>query len=231
MRFIVRLALPTPLVLTMLGVFSIIALLLATAAVATPPSLSKHSLLNSFMQPSLSSPTTRTAAPLCGIDSYDFSTLMSSDWYGLSDDYDEIYYLNLCHTVQNLWCTLNPNTANVQLCQVSPDDTEFTYNLMSNDTSATQWSYINGQDVLDGIQFKSQTGDASAGCPNNSNRITIGQLVCGNSTGVVAEVVESPPCTYTLTLPNSIVCQAGQAVDQYAVQVERVRQARQSLAA
>ena len=206
----------------MLYFLFISALLLATAAVAVPSSHSKLSFLHSFMTPALPAPS--AAAPACGIDQYDFSTLMTSDWSGLSYDYSEIYYVNLCHSVQNLWCTLNPGTANVQVCQVSPDDTDYTYSLMSNDTAATQWSYINGVNGSEGVQFRSETGDAGGGCPNNGHRITVGQLVCGNSTGVVANVVENPACTYTLTLPTTMVCEAGQAVDKYASEVARVQE-------
>lgn len=211
--------------LAMLYLFFISALLLATSATAMPlPTHPKLSLLNSFMQPTRHT-TPTTAALTCGLDQYDFSSLMTADWSGLSDDYSEIYYVNLCHTVQNLWCTLNPGTASVQVCQVSPDDTQYTYNLMSNDTAATHWSYINGKDGGDGVQFESQTGDASQGCPNQGQRITIGRLVCGNSTGTVVDVVENPACTYTMTLPNTVVCQKGQTVDTYTAEVERVKRA------
>lgn len=195
----------------MLSFLIVSALLLASTAVAVPPFSTLRQL------------STPAAPAACGIDSYDFSSLMTKDWAGLSDDYSELYYMNLCHTVQNLWCTLNPDTAAVQVCQVSPDDTEYTYNLMSNDTTATTWSYINQHDAKQGVQFQAQTGDASGGCPNQGRRITIGQLVCGNSTGIITSVVEEPACTYTFTLPTTVVCQAGQAVDGYAKEVARVR--------
>ena len=214
----------------MLSLYFICALLLSATAVAVSPFESKLVPLRYNPSPSPAStnplpPTTPTAAPAkCGLDSYDFSQLMTSDWAGLASDYAEIYYINLCHTVQSLWCTLNPGTAAVQVCQVSPSDTQYTYNLMSNDTASTKWSYINGQDATDGVQFTAQTGEPSGGCPQSGRRITVGKLVCGNSTGIISEVVEGPACTYTMTLPNQLVCQAGQPTDRYAADVERVQQ-------
>ena len=228
----------------MLYLFFITALLLSATAVQArapvptkfslfgPKAISRESSSSTFPTLDFAIPTPTPApiaAPSCGIDNYDFTNLMSSDWSGLADDYSEIYYMNLCHTVTNLWCTLNPNTAAVQACQVSPDDTQYTYNLMSNDTSATSWSYINGKNATAGIQFKSQTGDGGGGCPHGGKRITIGNLVCGNSTGVVTNVVEQPACTYTFTIPNKLVCQPGQRVDEYAAEVERVQRVMESM--
>ena len=209
----------------MLYVLFFSALLLATSAAAHGPI---HSRLNQYMTPSIPSPATTTTTaptPKCGIDQYDFSSLMDDDWAGLADDYSMLYYINLCHTVQNLWCTLNPSTSSVQVCQVSPNDPQYTYNLMSNDTAATNWSYINGKDATDGVQFQSQTGEGGGGCPNGGNRITVGKLVCGNSSSVVTGIMEGPACTYTMTLPNTLVCSKGQAMDTYATEVAQVRQA------
>ena len=208
----------------MLSLFLVSALLLASTAVAESPIASKLAHLRHPVRSTRPLVAAAPSAPTCGIDSYDFSSLMTADWMGLSDDYDEIYYVAVCHTVQNLWCTLNPNTASVQVCQVSPDDTDYTYALMGNDTSSTEWSYINNKTAADGIQFRSATGDASPGCPNSSRRVTVGQLVCGNSTGVVSAIVEGPACTYTLTLPTTQLCGAGQAVDKYDADVARVRE-------
>jgi hypothetical protein len=162
----------------------------------------------------------------CGIGSYDFTQLTPTDWVGLGADYSEIYYLNLCQAgVQNLWCQLNPNTAASQVCQVDSGDTESTFSLMSTDTAATNWSYINGRDASDGVQFAAQTGEGSGGCPGGKNRAVIGQLVCGNSSGIISSIVEQPPCTYTLTLPTPTVCQKGSVVPkEQHEQVETVRQ-------
>ena len=217
----------------MLSLLFISALLLCAASVQARP----HPLLANLPIPRASqipvtlspSSITTAAAPNCGIGSYDFSSLMTSDWAGLADDYSEIYYVNLCHSVTNLWCTLNANTASVQACQVSPQNTQYTYNLMGNDTSATTWSYINGKDGSNGVQFKSQTGDGGGGCPHGGKRVTVGRLVCGNSTGVISSVAEGPACTYTMTIPNTMVCQAGQAVDEYNQEVEKVQRVMESM--
>lgn len=166
---------------------------------------------SAFTFPTFTPDLTPSALATCGIGSYDFSSLTStSDWVGLSPDYSEIYYLSLCHTVQNLWCTLNDNSAHSQVCQVSSGDTSSTYSLMSDDQSATEWSYINGKDASEGIQFKSETGEPSGGCPQGGKRRTVGNLVCGNTTGVISDIEEGPQCTYTLTIPTATVCQKGQ---------------------
>jgi hypothetical protein len=129
------------------------------------------------------------------LDSYDFSSMTSGkDWVGLQDDYSQIYYLSLCRNVTNLWCTLNPQTAAVQVCQVSSGDTSSTYSLMSDDTKAIEWAYINGKDAKAGIRFSSATGDGG-GCPDNKNRRIIGNLVCGNTTGTISNIQEGPSCT------------------------------------
>jgi len=152
--------------------------------------------------------TTRSASAnaTCGIGSFDFSSLTAGkDWVGLSYDYSEIYYLGLCRNVTNLWCTLNQNTASVQLCQVSSGDTSATYNLMGSDVSTTEWSFINGKDAGDGVRFQAANGDGG-GCPRNRPRVTIGNLVCGNTTGVISSIVEGPTCTYTFTIPTPTLC-------------------------
>jgi len=159
---------------------------------------------------------TRHSNPVavCGIGKYDFSTLTAKgDWVGLSDDYTEIYYLNLCSTVKSMFCTLNSNTAKVQVCQVSSGDTSGTYSVMSEDSSATKWSYINGRDGTDGIQFSAQTGEPG-GC--RSNGASIGKIICGNTTGIISEIVENPQCTYTLTIPTPMVCSGTETPDQIA---------------
>jgi len=147
-----------------------------------------------------------TAAP-CGFGSYDFSSLMSkADWVGLDDDYNEIYYLALCSTVKNLWCTLNSNTKAVQGCQVSAGDPAGTFNVMGGDSDATKWGYKNGRDATAGISFYSATGEGSGGCPGSRNRITNGTLVCGNTTGVISSIVENPTCTYNMIVPTAMLC-------------------------
>jgi len=153
------------------------------------------------------SPPLPVAAAPCGIGSYDFSSLMSkSDWVGLDDNYSEIYYLALCSTVKNLWCTLNSNTRGVQGCQVNAGDPASTFSVMGGNASQTSWTYTNQKNASGGITFTSATGEGSGGCPDGKPRTTIGNLVCGNTTGVISRITENPTCTYTMLLPTSMLC-------------------------
>jgi len=172
------------------------------------------------------------SAASCGIGKYDFSNLTSKgDWVGLSPDYSTIYYLNLCSEVKNLWCQMNSNSAHSQVCQTFSANPSITYNLMSTDLSATNWTYINGRDANAGIQFESHTGES---CPTTPNRAVIGQLICGNTTGIIAEIQESPLCTYRLTLPTPVLCMGTESINQIATvdpnilqRIEQIQQQQQ----
>jgi len=158
-----------------------------------------------------------SVAPNCGIGKYDFSSLTAKgDWVGLSPDYSNIYYLNLCNTVKNLWCTLNSNTASVQVCQTFSGNTGETYSVMGNDPSQTKWTYINGKDGSAGIQFESHTGEGTGGCPGSKPRAAIGEIVCGNTTGIITDITENPACTYILTIPTPMMCSGTESPEEIA---------------
>ena len=78
----------------MLYAFLLSALLLSATVAALPFSHSKISHLRPPTETE-AAVATASAAPSCGLDSYDFSGLMTQDWAGLADDYSEIYYVNL----------------------------------------------------------------------------------------------------------------------------------------
>jgi len=150
-------------------------------------------------------PTETDANTTCGVfANYNFSSMNATEWSGLDQDKEFIYYLRLCGVVENPLCQADPLTKHSMLCQVQVNNSKMVYNIAAANPLAMNWTYISPSNTSAGVRLTMHNGDMCG----SMNRTMIGLFTCGTTTGNFTVVTSAVfgDCTYTLHVPTPLAC-------------------------
>ena len=176
---------------------------------ASPAALSNPLLTSAAIVTTPTPPTLSLSPSTCNYGGYDFSCLASSDFSvamgaGVTTSFG--YTVNVCGTSHDVACTAQNPT--VSFCQLQGGSYAYSVDVnvdlstvASPSVYTPTWSFINGVDATNGIQYRLADGDSCAGSP----RVGVVQFVCGNATLAVS-AVEQPQCTYTMVVATPLAC-------------------------
>ena len=152
----------------------------------------------------------------CSFGGLDFSSIGSTQYslegtgYGTggigTQNYD--YIITPCAPVSDSDCLASSTASDVSFCQCAGTSCSGVaiYDVDNiTPTTTPSWSYIDGTDTLDGVEYTLQNGDTCAA--TGSARTAIVQFLCGLTT-YLATVAENPACTYTATFYTPLACPA-----------------------
>ena len=170
---------------------------------ALQPSIQIYPITSGYSAPACQPPVQVAAPYNCSIGPYNFAPLSSlPDLYGAFGGYT--LYMKICGAVTQPDC-VRLYGQNVQVCQWANSQAAYVEAMANAPSGSMVWSYVNGANATNGIQFVLNDGGYCGAKSPPGPRAVVGTITCGTANAITS-YGESPTCTYNFGITSPLAC-------------------------